>query len=90
MTRDARRCACLAGEIRLARTIGALRPKIIVTILRSIRANVKRSQDQAAWSGHHLELPYPGQWYRARVQFRRQLIPLLRKTLGGNPNTSFV
>lgn len=82
MTRHARRCACRAGEVRLARTIRAIRPKIIVTFVRSIRANVRRAQEQAGWSGQHLELPYPGRWYRHRMQFRRQLLPLLRKTAG--------
>lgn len=83
MTRDARRCACRTGEIRLARMIRALSPQIIVTIVKSICANVKRSQDQAAWSGRHIELPYPGRWYRSRMRFSRQLLHLLRETVGG-------
>jgi len=74
-----RRCACQTGEIRLARTIRALRPKIIVTIVRSIRANVRQAQELAGWSGLHLELPYPGRWYRHRLQFHRQLVRLLRE-----------
>ena len=82
MPRHARRCACRAGEVPLARTIRALRPMIIVTIVRSIGANVKRAQEQAGWSGLHLELPYPGRWHSHRMRFRRQLVPLLRKTLG--------
>ena len=82
MSSDDRRCACRAGEVRLAQTIRALRPEIIVTIVRSIGSNVKRAQERAAWSGVHLELPYPGRWYRARMQFAQQLVPLLRKTLG--------
>jgi hypothetical protein len=81
MTRHARQCACRAGEVRLGRTIRALRPKIIVTIVRSIRENVRRAQEQAGWSGVYLDLPYPGRWYRHRMQFRRQLLPLLHKTL---------
>ena len=80
MTRHARRCACSTGEVRLARTIRALRPKIIITIVRSIRANVRRAQERAAWSGLHLELPYPGRWYRHRMEFRAQLVPMLRET----------
>jgi len=78
MTRQARRCACRAGEVPLARTILALRPRIMVTIVRSIRANVRRAQKRAGWSGLHLELPYPGRWYRHRMQFRRQLLLLLQ------------
>jgi hypothetical protein len=82
MLRHARRCACRAGEVRLARTIQTLRPKIIVTVVRSINGNVRKAEEQAGWAGLHLELPYPGRWYRARMQFTRQLVPLLRKTLG--------
>lgn len=80
MTRHARRCGCSAGEVRLARTIRALRPRIIITVVRSIRANLRRAQERAGWSGLRLELPYPGRWYRHRMQFRRQLVPLLRQT----------
>jgi hypothetical protein len=77
-----RRQAWKAGEVRLARTIRTLQPKIIVTVVRSIRANVRRAQQQAGWSGRHVELPYPGRWRSAQIQFRQQLVPLLRKTLG--------
>lgn len=83
MTNDARCYDCRSGEVRLARTIRALRPEIIVTIVRSIAENVRRAREQAAWSGSHFELPYPGRWYRARVQFSRQLVPLLRETVRG-------
>ena len=76
-----RRGAGRAGEVRLARTIRALRPQAMVTIVRSIGANVRRAQQQAAWSGESMELPYPGRWKSHRMQFRRQLVPLLRKTL---------
>lgn len=79
--RDRRR-AWKAGETRLARTIRALQPKIIVTVVHSIRANVRRAQQQAGWSGIHLELPYPGRWRSHQIRFRLQLVPLLRKTLG--------
>lgn len=82
MTGDVRRCACRSGEARLARMIRSLRPEIIVTVVRSIGENVRRAREQAAWSGPHLELPYPGRWHRARLQFSRQLVPLLRETVG--------
>jgi hypothetical protein len=82
MTRDVRRCACCSGEARLARTIRTLRPEIIITVVRSIGENVTRAREQAAWSGPHLELPYPGRWQRARLRFSRKLVPLLRKTVG--------
>jgi hypothetical protein len=81
MTRGARECACRAGEIRLARTIRSLHPKIMVAVVRSIRPNVRRAQGRAGWSGSYLELPYPGRWHRHRIEFERQLVPLLRENL---------
>jgi hypothetical protein len=77
----ARRSTCRAGEPHLATMIRELRPKVIVTIVRSIRSSVTRAQSLARWRGLHLELPYPGRWHRHRIEFRRQLVPLLRKTL---------
>jgi Uracil DNA glycosylase superfamily len=82
MSRQARRSACRFGEVHLARTIRALRPKIIVTVVRSINRNVRRAEERGGWAGLHLEVPYPGRWYRARMQFTRQLVPLLRETVG--------
>jgi hypothetical protein len=79
--RRARQCICRAGEIRLARTIRELHPKALVTIVRSIRPNVRRAKDRAGWSGLYLELPYPGRWHYYRVEFARQLVPLVRKTV---------
>ena len=79
--RRARQCICRAGEIRLARTIRERHPKALVTIVRSIRPNVRRAKDRAGWSGLYLELPYPGRWHHHRVEFARQLVPLLRKTV---------
>jgi len=81
MTGDARRHACIRGEACLAQEIRALRPQTIVTVVRSIRANVRRAQEQAGWSGRHLELPYPGRWRRHRVKFEQLLVPFLRQTL---------
>lgn len=81
MTRRARQCACCAGENGLAETIRGLDPRIIVAIVKSIRPNVRRAQDRAGWSGLYLELPYPGRWHHHRLEFERQLIPLLRKEL---------
>ncbi len=82
MSRDARKHACSRGETRLAQKIRTLRPKTIVTVVRSIGTNVKRAQQRAGWSGYHLELPYPGRWHRHRRKFRRLLVPFLRQTLG--------
>jgi len=81
MPRSTRTSICCAGEARLARTIRALRPIVIVTLVRSIRASVKRAHSMAGWSGLHLELPYPGRWKHHRVEFQRQLLPVLLKTL---------
>jgi hypothetical protein len=81
MPRSTRTSICCTGEARLARTIRALRPMVVVTLVRSICANVKRAQIMAAWSGLHLELPYPGRWKHHRVEFQRQLVPVLLKTL---------
>lgn len=76
-----RRKACLAGEARLSRTLRSLHPMIVITVVRSIGANVKRSQRRANWSGLHAELPYPGRWHRHRIAFVQALVPLLRKNL---------
>jgi hypothetical protein len=84
MTRNDRRHACRKGEARLAQQIRALRPEAVVTVVRSIRANLKRAQIQAGWSGRHLELPYPGRWHQHRTTFRRLLVPFLRKNLDDN------
>ena len=80
MNRKARQHARLTGEGRLSRTLQQIRPKIVVTVVRSISRNVRRAEDQANWSGLHLELPYPGRWLHHRTEFRRKLVPLLRKT----------
>lgn len=81
LSQDAREYACRAGVVRLARTIRELDPKIMVTIVRSIRLSVRQAQDRAGWSGPYLELPYPGRWHSHRIEFERRLVPLLRKEL---------
>jgi hypothetical protein len=81
MQHGARRSASRAGEVHLATMIREFRPKVIVTVVRSIRSSVTRAQSLARWSGLHLELPYPGRWQHHRIEFRRRLVPLLRKTL---------
>jgi hypothetical protein len=83
LTRRPRGRACRAGEAVLARTIRALRPKVIVTVVRSIRGNVARAQKQAGWAGRHVELPYPGRWHHHRMKFQRVLVPLLHRVLLG-------
>ena len=81
LPQHARTTICHAGECRLARTIRELRPTLIATVVRSIRDSVKRAEIQAGWSGATIDLPYPGRWKHHRVEFQRQLAPLLRKTL---------
>src|SRR6266853_5403644 len=63
MNMRARQRICLAGEVRLGRTLRQLGPKIIVTVVRSIGGNVRRAEEWASWSGLHVELPYPGRWH---------------------------
>jgi hypothetical protein len=72
---------CNEGEVRLASTIMDLRPKVIVTIVRSIVENVRRAKESAGWEGTYLELPYPGRWQSHRIEFSKALKPLLRREL---------
>ena len=81
MAARSRQCICQAGEARLARRLRQLRPKIVITVVRSIGRNVRRAEACAKWSGLHIELPYPGRWHRFRIAFRRKLMPLLRTAL---------
>ena len=81
LPRSTRVSICCTGEVRLVRTIRTLHPIVIVTLVRSIRASVERAQKMAGWSGLHLELPYPGRWKHHRIEFQRQLVPVLLKIL---------
>jgi hypothetical protein len=74
-----RKLACMAGEVGLSRTIKRLQPKIIVTLARSIAANVRRAEKLAGWQGQILELPYPGRWKSHREVFAKGLTPILKK-----------
>ena len=80
-----RRRACRDGEVRLAKILKQLRPKIVITVVRSIAANVRRSESRAAWSGRHIELPYPGRWIRHRTAFLATLKPILRECYSSKP-----
>jgi hypothetical protein len=84
MDPSSRRSICEAGEARLARRLRQLRPKIVITLVRSIESNVRRAETRARWSGLHMELPYPGRWHRFSMTFRRKLTPLLRTALTDN------
>ena len=73
-----RRAACRAGEAALTRTIARLRPKSIVTVVRSIETNVERAIQPAQWPGTLIRLPYPGRWSRHRTRFIEELARHLR------------
>jgi hypothetical protein len=81
LTSNQRRLTCAQGETRLGAIIRRLNPEVIVTLVRSIRANVQRAQARAKWQGAHFELPYPGRWKTHRVAFERALRPVLRRRL---------
>src|SRR5271168_4954549 len=74
-----RRQACVDGEVRLSKMLREFRPKMVVTVVRSIALNVQRAQLQANWEGMHLELPYPGRWKHHRIAFAKVLTPILRR-----------
>src|SRR6185312_974067 len=77
LTPGKRKQACCDGEVRLGRTLKELQPKIVITVLRSISANVKRAQASAKWKGLLVELPYPGRWKEHRLAFEDALKPIL-------------
>jgi hypothetical protein len=68
-----RRATCQASEGSLASTIARLGPSAIVTVVRSIEANVERAIFSARWQGALIRLPYPGRWSRHRSQFVEEL-----------------
>ena len=72
-----RRARCRASEPRLTAEIAATQPRAIVTVVRSIEANVRRAVAVADWEGETLALPYPGRWSRARSTFTAALVPAL-------------
>ena len=77
----ARRAACLAGEPSLIRTLRRLQPAAIVTLLKSIRDNVRRAAAVGGCRGPIIELPYPGRWARHREIFDEGLVPRLQQLL---------
>ena len=80
LKKKSRRKAHLNSESSLSKSLRALRPEIIIVVVRSIARNVQRSEHRANWSGCHVELPYPGRWIRHRAAFIRQLVPILRQS----------
>jgi Uracil DNA glycosylase superfamily len=85
-----RTAARLEGEARLSKSIRRLNPSVIITLTRSIAANVCRAQAKAGWKGEHIELPYPGRWHRHKTEFLRILIPRLRAWMNSaKPKASY-
>ncbi len=72
-----RRDECVAGEVRLMKTIARLHPVVIATVVRSIEGNVIRAAAQANWNGVMVQLPYPGRWSRLRRAFVEALEPIV-------------
>lgn len=81
MDKKSRQRVCEGGENHLARRFRQLRPKIIVTVVRSIESSVRRAEARAKWSGLQVALPYPGRWHHYRAVFREKLMPVLRRSL---------
>jgi hypothetical protein len=79
LDKDLRRRICSKGESRLAETIGTLKPKLIISVVRSIEKNVSRACKQVNFGGQHINLPYPGRWIRHRIEFENQLAPILQR-----------
>ncbi|MGA8270081.1 MAG: hypothetical protein WB919_00880 [Candidatus Sulfotelmatobacter sp.] len=84
LNKKQRRKICAHGEVRLTQMLKQLRPEIVITVVRSIAANVRCAQQRANWKGTHLELPYPGRWQHHRVAFEKALIPVLHQRFGEN------
>jgi hypothetical protein len=78
---EQRKRVCIAGQVRLSRMLKQLQPDVLITVVRSIAANVERAECGANWKGQHLELPYPGRWQRNRAAFDTELVPVLRREL---------
>ena len=83
LNRIQRRKACIQGEVRLAGILRELSPGIVITVVRSIGPNVKRAELCAGSHGEHVELPYPGRWYRNRKIFLEELMPVIQENLLG-------
>ncbi|MGE5114006.1 MAG: hypothetical protein ACM3JB_24365 [Acidobacteriaceae bacterium] len=65
----------------MARNIFDLKPKTVVTVVRSIAVNVGHALQTANWSGEYVELPYPGRWRHHQLAFQEVLVPLVRRVL---------
>jgi hypothetical protein len=82
LDKDLRRGICSHAEPRLIETIRTLKPKLIISVVRSIQNNVSRACEQAGFCGEHTNLPYPGRWVRHRAEFEKALAPILQREVG--------
>ena len=79
LDKDLRKRICSDSEPELAETIRTLKPKFIVSVVRSIQDNVTRACERADFGGQHMNLPYPGRWVRHCTEFKNALAPLLKR-----------
>lgn len=81
LSKAQRRRTCLESEARLGTVLKRLRPRVVITVVRSVAPGVKRAQERAHWAGPHVELPYPGRWRHHRVAFLKALVRVLQQNL---------
>lgn len=81
LSKAQRRRTWLESEARLGALIKRLRPRVVITMVRSVAPNVRRAQERANWAGPHVELPYPGRWRHHRAAFLKAFVPFLRQNL---------
>jgi hypothetical protein len=81
MEAKARHVAHAAGERSLSRKISRLEPEVIVSLARSIHANVGKAAAAANWQGVIIDVPYPGRWVRHNRLFMAMLLQLIKGTL---------
>ena len=81
LSRGQRRKTWLESEARLGAMLKRLRPRVVITLVRSVAPSVRRAQELANWAGPHVELPYPGRWRHHRVAFLKALLPVLQQNL---------
>lgn len=76
-----RRLACRASEAQLADAISDLRPRSVITVVRSIEVNVARALAKAHWNGPIVSRPYPGRWSTHKTVFVSSLRVALPRLL---------
>lgn len=81
LSKGQRRRTWLESEARLGAVLKRLRPRVVITVVRSVAPSVRRAQELANWAGPHVELPYPGRWRHHRVAFLKALVPVLQQNL---------